>query len=285
MSIKNQQQIKKNHLYKVEKIPFSLFIKFFKKWKNYSYINKLLEKIGINIKIHINQFAFRFYFYSSEFYKFNIPYKIKQFLFYLFQKYIFYEFTAYIHKKNVFCYCISSLFTFFNTLIFLFFLRYLKFFFFENQTNNKGILFFPFKDLSEILIIKNFHIDIICYKANLYHLDKIYKGYYVDLNFNKLILLKKKNILKFNAKNLKEISQLSFPSNNYNETDVRNYLFFLIGSKIYLYKIQLKFYANRIYQINNTSSFYIPLKEIQVIHFKTIPIEDFYLRNCNYKSE
>jgi len=253
------------------KIPYKLFLKFFESWQKKSLLYRWIQKTGTKIDIKIHQYTFDFLFEN------HLPDKLKSVLFFLFRCYIFFLFAAYVRNQPPLNYLLSSIKEYFIKKNLLFNFKRIRFFLLEFNQQSNYDLFFPFESLSEIQTIKTQSFELLCYKANLYYQEKIFKGYFIDLkkiNF----FLQDKFFLKL--KNIKEISQLSFLSNPYNKQEFRNHLFFLIGSYVWIYSVEIKFLANRVYYVLNSTNpnYYIPLKIVQIHLIDKIPLEQFYLR-------
>jgi hypothetical protein len=282
MYIKNQEKIPKNNLHHTEKTPFSLFLKFFKNWTNHSYFYYFLKKLGIDIEITLHQYTFEFSFLTRKKIFQHIPNFVKEILFFFFRYYIFYHFAAYIHKKNLFNYLFITLINYFKMQYFLFLLKRISFFIFTEEIRENNLYFnlpFPFTHTLKKLILRNFHSEILFYPTNLYHYNQILKGFYIPLNNINFFLTQ----LKYKKLYLKKfifIYRICFPSNLYNKENFRNLLFFYIGTKIFIYEVQIQFSANKIYQITKPfTGYFIPLKSIQIQSKNTIPINQFYVRS------
>ncbi len=253
------------------KIPYRLFLEFFESWQKKSLLYRWILKSGTKIDIKIHQYTFDFLFEN------HLPNKLKSIFLFLFRSYIFFLFAAYVRNQPPLNYFLSSIKEYLTKKILLFNLKRIKFFLFEFNQQSNYDLFFPFEFLSEIQTIKTLSFELLCYKANLYYQDRIFKGYLIDLK-NTNFFLQDKFSLKL--KNIQEISQLSFLSNPYNKKEFRNHLFFLIGSYVWIYSVDIKFLANRIYYVINSTNpnYYIPVKTIKIHLIEKISLEQFYLR-------
>ena len=261
---------------KTIKIPFFLFVDFFHHWKKQSKLYQILQKLKTNIDLKIYQYTFDFSIHD------NLPPKLRPIFVFLFRKYIFFLFAAFLKNQNPLSYLVSSIYEYLIKTFLLYNLIRTKYILVEiNQKSNMD-LFFPFEYQSEIQIIKNLNFDILYYKVNLYYLDTIFKGYYIDLKSINIFKIKNKNKIHLKLKNIQEVSNLSFLSNHYNKQDFRNHLFFFIGTNIWIYSIDLKFFANQIYQVLNANNFtyYIPIKGCRVKLIDRISLEKFYLRKA-----